>query len=226
LPADWRAEARENIRSAIHIELETDRQYRDLTARMLAMADQRARAADVRGLQGMFDEVAARDEALGGRRRDAVAALTAALNDKLDAARRLRLARDRFALRLPEFRDYGNAMTRPLDRLQRLREALEDIKALAGSSPFALAAIQKGAAAAAQAFAAIAPPDEFRSAHALFASAAQLADSAARIRMEAALSGNLQRAWDASSAAAGALMLETRAVEEFRSLFRLPQLPQ
>ena len=39
-------------------------------------------------------------------------------------------------------------------------------------------------------------------------SAAQLADSAARIRREAALTGDMARAWDASSAAAGALMLD------------------
>jgi hypothetical protein len=117
-------------------------------------------------------------------------------------------------------------MTVPLDRLRGLRTPLEDIKALAGSSPFALAAIQKGAASASQVLAAIAPPEEFRSVHALFTSAAQLADNAAKIRLEAALTGDLQRAWDASSAAAGALMLETRALAEFLDLFRLPQLPQ
>ena len=44
--------------------------------------------------------------------------------------------------------------------------------------------------------------DEFRSAHALLVSGVQLAGSAARIRLDAALSGDIARAWDASSAAA------------------------
>jgi hypothetical protein len=44
--------------------------------------------------------------------------------------------------------------------------------------------------------------------------------------LEAALTGDLQRAWDASSAAAGALMLAARARTEFQSLFRLPRLDQ
>ena len=84
----------------------------------------------------------------------------------------------------------------------------------------------QGAAQISSALAAIVPPEEFRAVHALFASAAQLADSAARTRREAALTGDMRRAWDASAAAAGALMLEARARTEFQSLFRLPHLPQ
>jgi hypothetical protein len=53
-------------------------------------------------------------------------------------------------------------------------------------------------------------------------SAAQLADGAARIRREAALSGDIARAWDASSAAAGALMLSTRAQSEIEAMLKPP----
>jgi hypothetical protein len=63
-------------------------------------------------------------------------------------------------------------------------------------------------------------------AHALLLSAAQLARSAAYIRREAALSGSVPRAWDASSAAAGALMLGSRARTEMQSLMRAPQFPR
>ena len=58
----------------------------------------------------------------------------------------------------------------------------------------------------------------------LFLSAAHLADTAAKVRMEATLTGDLRRAWDASSAAAGALMLEAQARSEFRNLFQGPRL--
>ena len=66
------------------------------------------------------------------------------------------------------------------------------------------------------------PPEEFRGVHQMLVSAAQLAESAARIRREAALGGNMTRAWDASSAAAGAMMLAARAQAELRGT----QIPQ
>ena len=68
------------------------------------------------------------------------------------------------------------------------------------------------------------PPQEGQAAHALLISAAHLARNAAAIRGEAVRSGDLARARDASSAAAGALMLSARARTEIQSLLRPPQL--
>ena len=65
----------------------------------------------------------------------------------------------------------------------------------------------RGRAQIQKALSTIEPPSELRDVHDLFVSAVQLADNAARIRREAAINGNMARAWDASSAAAGALML-------------------
>ena len=70
----------------------------------------------------------------------------------------------------------------------------------------------------------IAPPEECQAAHALLVSAAHLARNAAAIRREAAQSGDIARAQDASSAAAGALMLSARARTEIQSLLLPPQL--
>jgi hypothetical protein len=226
LSGDWRTETRTAIRTAIASELEIDRQYQLLTNRILRLAEARAKAADVRGVQRLAAEVADHDLLLGTKRPDAVSGLVAALEAHLDGARKLRLARDRWAIRQIDFKNYNGRMAGPLARFARLAVPLEDIKALAGSSPFALAAIQRGAAEATKALSAIAPPDEFRAVHALFLSAAQLADNAAKIRMEAALTGDLRRAWDASSAAAGALMLEAQARTQFKNLFQVPQLTQ
>jgi hypothetical protein len=226
LPGDWRTATRLEVRSAISAEVEIDRQYQLLTTRILALASKRASAADVRGVDRLKGEVETGDRVLGQKRPDAITGLFASLEAHLDAARALRLAHDRWALRQSDFRAYNKQMTAPLARLARLKTLLDDIKALVGSSPFALSAIQRGAAQATNALSAIVPPDEFRSAHALFLSAAHLADTAAKIRMEAALTGDLRRAWDASSAAAGALMLEAQAHHEFRTLFKGPQLRQ
>ena len=63
----------------------------------------------------------------------------------------------------------------------------------------------------------IAPPPEFRAAQALLVSAVQLAGNAGQIRREATLAEDIARAWDASSAAAGALMLGARARTDMQS---------
>jgi hypothetical protein len=226
LPSEWRTTTRAAIRASITAELETDRQYQVITARILDLASRRAKAADVRGIQRLLADLEAQDRALGSMRPDTVTSLVAWLEAQLEAARKLRLARDRWALRLADFQVYSAKVATPLARLTRLHGHLEDIKSLAGSSPFALAAIQKGAAESSKALASIAPPDEFRSVHALFLSAAQLADTAAKIRMEATLTGDLRRAWDASSAAAGAVMLEMQGRNELKNLSQEPQLIQ
>jgi hypothetical protein len=153
-----------------------------------------------------------------------VAALVAAVEVQLDAARRLKLARDRWALRAPVYRRYRIAIKAPLDRFATLKASLEGIKSLAGSSPGTLLAIERSVRQILKQASAIAPPDELRGAHALLVSAVQLAGSAAAIRREATLAADLTRAWDASSAAAGSLMLGARARTDIQALLRPPLL--
>ena len=94
-----------------------------------------------------------------------------------------------------------------MDLFAELKAPLEDIKALSGSPPGTLATLQRSAARIATLMAASCLREEVAGAHALLVSAVQLAGNAAQIRREAALAGDMTRAWDASSAAAGALML-------------------
>ena len=112
----------------------------------------------------------------------------------------------------------------PLDLFARLEPALEQIKSLAGSSPSSLMMLQSAVAQILRQARAIAPPPELRAAQALLVSAVQLAGSAGQIRREATLAEDIARAWDASSAAAGALMLGARARTDMQSLLRPPEL--
>jgi hypothetical protein len=226
LPPAWLDETRTAIKTQIAHEVELDRRYQALGTRMLGVAQVRARNADVRGVQRVIDRIHERDDELGGERPDAVTALVAAVEEQLDAARRLRLARDRWALRQPAFQRYQQSIASAVARLVRLQPSLEDIKTLAGSPPTALDTLQHAAELIARNISLVEPPEEFRNAHALLASAAQLALTAASIRREATLAGDLSRAWDASSAAAGALMLTTRAQTEMQTVSRLPRLPR
>jgi hypothetical protein len=222
LSGEWRTEVRASAATALDDELRIERQYSQLQARMLMVAAERAKSADVRGVEAVAASIRERDKELGSRRPDAVASLLSAVSVELDAARRLRLERDRWALRWPELQKYQAAFLERLKHLESLKGSLEDIKALSGSAPQALGVIEQTAAEIVKGMSSLKAPEEFRAAHELMVSAASLAANAARIRREAALDANLTRAWDASSAAAGAIMMSTRARIEIQTLLRLP----
>lgn len=224
LPAEWAAATRVDTEAAVRAELRIDRAYQALTNRTMRLATERARFADVKSLEFLLIRAGQRDKALGRKRPEAVSALVAAVQEKLDAARRLQLARDRWALRLPALREYQASIRAPIELLATLTLLLEDIKALSGSTPSSLALLEEGAARVSKAVAAVAPPDEVSAAHATLMSAAHLASSAAQVRREAALAGDMSRAWDASSAAAGALMLGAKARSDIQAVLRRPQL--
>jgi hypothetical protein len=226
LPSDWRTATRVTVRAAIAQEVEIDRRYRLLTSRAMSAAAGRARAADVRGLEQLLARIRDEDAALGGRRPDAMLSVVSTVEQQLDAARALRLARDRFAIREAELREYEALLSTPIARLDRLALALEGIRSMTGSGPATLSTVERTAVQVFEVVSPLVPPEELRAAHTLLVSAAQLATSAARIRREAALSGSMARAWDASSAAAGALMLAARARDEIARALTVPQLPQ
>ncbi len=137
LPSAWLAETRTAAEAAIARDVATDRAYQAFTQRTVAEAGRRARLADVRGVQRLLDDIPARDAALGRARPEAVDALIAAVQEQLDAARTFRLARDRWIMRASVLRKYRLAIAAPMEQLESLAPALEDIKALAGSVPAA-----------------------------------------------------------------------------------------
>ena len=117
------------------------------------------------------------------------------------------------------------AIRTPIDLFAQLKPSLEAVKALSRlrarpRSP----ALERTAARILKLASAIVPPEELAAAHALLISAVQLAGNAAEIRREATLASDMTRAWDASSAAAGALMLGARARTDIQNLLKPPQL--
>jgi hypothetical protein len=108
--------------------------------------------------------------------------------------------------------------------LTRAQRILDDIKGLAGSDAADLVGLGDRLAIHAKELHVLAVPDELKAAHALLMSAVNLADRAVKTRRQAAVSGELQFAWDASSAAAGSIMLLDRAKEDLEAAVRLPEL--
>ncbi len=211
LPAEWVETTRRQAGNMLDRERTLDRSYQAVVDDYAPRARTAARRADVRGLEWILTRVRQRDAALGHERPAVVEALIADVSAQLDAARRLQLMRDRWTLRLPTYRSYTSRMKLPLALLTQVDKALEDIKDLAGTPPARLVSVEKQVDQIRELVASVTPPQELVGAHALLLSAANLAGNAARIRHEATLSGDMTRAWDASSAAAGALMLGGQA---------------
>jgi hypothetical protein len=225
LPPEWAAATRARTTAALETERRVDRSYQTMIRRLTLLADQHARLADVNSVRWLVVRLRRNDEAMGRKRPDAVNAAVDAIQIQLEVARRLRLARDRWTARLPVLRQYRAAMAAPLAILRGLEQPLADIKELSGSPATTLVVVQREVARAVQLLEQVVAPQEARNAHAMFVSAAHLADNAAAIRREAMQSGDLARAWDASSAAAGALMLGAKAKTDIQTILRPPQLP-
>ena len=216
------------LRGLVRERLDQERRVEERYGRLVADATARARSAaadaNVRAVQRAIAMVQQTDGQLGRQRPDRVASLLLALQEQLDAARRLRLARDRWAVNVRIFRAYRDALAAPLARLDGMNAGLDSIKRLAGPATGELGALSDRAAQALRELNAIVPPTDLASAHALFVSAAHLAVQAVAARREAVRTGQMPQAWSASSAAAGAIMLLARARADLEQALSPPDL--
>ncbi len=217
----WRADAVKMIAD----EARTDRAYADLVRRMEATALRAVARADVPRVEHVLEDVRQQDAKLGARRHDQVEALVARLQAHLEKARAFRLARDRWKLRVSAYRAYQRALTPALLSVSRVQGALDAIKRLAGPDPDALAPVHARLGDGLARLRLTAVPPEVQAAHDLLLSAWQLAQTAVQLRQDAVLAADLSRARDASTAAAGALLLFDRAQRELRALLEPPRLP-
>jgi hypothetical protein len=223
--AAWAVAARASIRKSIEAEVAIDRDYATLASRVLAQADRRVKRADVRGLTRLRDRVLDEDARLGGKRPQQLDALLATLNLRLDAAQRLRLARDRWQLQAETFRLYRRAIGAWVDVLERAKKPLNDIRALAGPSAPALKDIQRRFDRLDPAMRMVMVPVDLRNTHASLVSAWQLADTAIGQRHRAVANNDMELARNASAAAAGSLMLFERVQMEIAQSLEVPKAP-
>jgi hypothetical protein len=223
LPEKWARAAKADATRELKEEVQVTRAYTDLRTRSLERASRAAARADVRGVERTIAAVRKRDAKLGGRRPDEITAVLAALEERLDAARRYRLALDQWAAKEEALHAYHDAVRKPFEELGRARPVLDDIRTLAGPDRPRLASFRKRIGAGLERAREIAPPPDARGVHGVLTSALQMAETAARLRQDAIASGDLKRAWDASAAAAGALKLADRARTDLELVLTPPQ---
>ncbi|MEO8074695.1 MAG: hypothetical protein ABI818_00095 [Acidobacteriota bacterium] len=218
LDGGWAADLRAGALADLETERRVDQSYVSLASSTMAAAARRARRGDVAAVQRTLIDVLKADDRLGRRRPRETSALLAFLDLRLDEARRLRLARDASVLRREAFKDYRAAMLAPLQELRRARVPLEQIRELAGPRPKLLSPFAQRLAMARRQLASIDVPVELTATHGLFDAAFLMARRAASTRQNAVSSKDMKLAWDAASAAAGALMLTDRAAQELDRL--------
>jgi hypothetical protein len=224
--AGWIAPVRARVTAALAIETRAARGYAELMRVALSTADRHAKAADVTGVERVMRRALGEDDRLGQRRPQEMASLLAMLDSRLDAARRLRLARDNWAGRADAWRRYRAAVAEPLAIMVASRDVLDQIRRLAGPSRVRLDQLTARVTQASTLVAQLVVPAETAEAHGLLRNAIQLAARAADSRLRAIAAGDMQRAWEASSAAAGALMLLDRASEDLKALQTPPKAPR
>lgn len=220
----WVGPTRATVGRTLAEELDLESRYAALRTRTLASASRAAARADVRGVERAIARFREADTRLGNRRPDTVSAVLAALEERLDAARRLRLARDQWALLSGALQAYRRSVAGPMGQLWKSRADLDDVRSLAGPPAARLERLEKRIGEASRRLSAIVPPADAAAAHALVTSSTQLALQAARLRRSAIASGAMSVARDASAAAAGALMLMERARTDIDRVVRPPEI--
>ena len=215
---------RRSLERQLREETRIDQRYARLTRQLLATAIRGAQNARVGDVEHVLARIPREDERLGWQRPEVVQSLTSAVQAQLDRARHLRLLRDQWAVRQAIFRQYQRAVGAEVVQLVKAQSSLEAIRRLDGPDPGRLASLRTRLSGGAARLQRLSIPDFLRPTHELLVGAWRFAENATNARHDAIASGNLATAWEASSAAAGALMLLSRAQQEIRALVERPKL--
>lgn len=215
---------RRSLEGQLRGEAAVDARYARLTERVVAEASRAAAGARIADVERVLDHLTRQDAKLGRRRPDVIQAARTAVQGQLAAARQLRLLQDQWRVRQRVSRDYQRTVKSQLAQLVKAQPALEAIRRLQGPSPRQVLELQGRLRGGADRLQRVPTPDYLRSTHELLVNAWRFAETAARTRYAAAASGSVATAWEASSAAAGALLMLSRAQLELRVLLEPPKL--
>ena len=122
------------------------------------------------------------------------------------------------------YRDYRGLVAVPMLQLVRAQAVLDGIRRLDGPDPAELTRLHARFSGGADQLQRLRHPEDLGVAHQMLVSAWRFAEQAIETRRVAIASGSVDTAWAASAAAAGSLMLLSRAQEELRSFLEPPRL--
>jgi hypothetical protein len=224
LTAAEAATYRSDVEKAIRSELAMDRRYADLSRRLLDQATREAERANSSAIERIVARVHDEDVKLGQQRPQVVEALNTSLQGKLTNSRHLRLLRDQWALRRDTYRQYQRSVGSSLLLLVKSTASLRAIRTLDGPSPDQLLALKSQLSGGAERLQRMSTPEYLRDVHERLVGAWRFAENAARARFDAISRADPNAAWEASSSAAGALMMLARVQQDLTALLSPPRL--
>ena len=211
LPAEWVTRMRATAGGELERERKTEQGYNELRTKSLEEARRLASKGRGSDLEKLRDRIRAEDQRLGGQRPGEIAALLTTIDVEAASAIRYRDAKREYDRSAPAFRKYRRSTNAAFKVFQDATTALEQVKSMMGPPVNSIEPLTKRLARANKGFRKVVAPDALAANHAVIASAWELADNAFRLRVEAISSNSIDVAQRASSAAAGALMLYSRA---------------
>jgi len=225
IPARDIAAMRRRLTGEIRAEHAVDARYTELARRLVTQATRAAARANIGGVQRVLSRIPREDSRLGQRRPEVVQALLASVQGQLDAARKLRLVRDQWAVNRTLYREYQRTVGAQLLQLVKSQPSLEAIRRLEGPSPNTLMTLRGRLSGGAERLSRMQVPEPLRPTHDLLVGSWRFAEHAINGRFDAIRTADVTTAWEASSAAAGSLLMLSRVQQEIRALLELPRLP-
>ena len=125
LPTAWAGPTRRWALRTIAEEGRIQKTYASLSSSTLQRATAAAGRADVRAVERVIATVVRRDAELGRKRPEEINALLEQVRVQLDAARRLRLARDQWHERASSYRAYMKSVTPILNAMTQAQRSLD-----------------------------------------------------------------------------------------------------
>jgi hypothetical protein len=183
-----------------------------------------ARRADSAAIERLVARIPKEDARLGRKRPLLVSALQSSLQTRLADARHLRLLTDQWQLRRVTYRQYQNSVGAELLQLVKSTQSLEAIRNLNGLSTDQLIALQNRFTGGAERLERMRTPEYLRTIHEQLIGAWRFAENAAKLRFRAVSDADSAAAWEASSSAAGALLMLSRVQQDIKALLTPPKL--
>ena len=214
------------VNQRLEMEQSADDAYATLAATLISRADAAMRRADVDAVAEARKQAIERDRALGSLRPGELAALMSNLDAKLEAARAYRLALDHYAYARRGRLDYEKRVRPTMSGFDGLRPMLEAIRDMRGTPFERLTIAYDRLRSFAADLARVTPPTDLADVHATLASSVHMAVEACERRRRAVIVASLADARDASSAAAGAVLLADQARERLIGRLFPPRIDQ
>lgn len=214
------------INDRLALEQSADAAYATLAATLLSRADAALRRADVDDVAEARKQAMARDRELGSLRPQELADLMAKLDAKLEAARTFRLALDHYAYARRGRLDYERRIRPAMSGFDGLRPMLEAIRDMRGTPFERLTIAYDRLRSFAADLARVTPPPDLADVHATISSSVHMAVEACERRRRAVIVASVADARDASSAAAGAVLLADQARQSLIQRLFPPRIDQ